>query len=138
MALTEKQKALGWREGTIGDFMGLSDAQAAMIEVKVLLAARLREKRVEVGLSQQQLAERLGTRQPAVARLESASRATVHALLRALLECGATLSDVAEVLREAERNLPEVQKTPAAPENKAQAVAAQAKQRAREEAEAAL
>ena len=98
-----------WREGTIGDFLELSDARVAVIEVAVVLARRLREARTAAGLSQAELARRMNTQQPAIARLEAASEVTLDLLVRALLECGATLTDVAEAFGEAQRNLPQVQ-----------------------------
>ena len=49
----------------------------------------IREARLRSGLSQQELADRLGTSQPVIARWESGRRSpTVDALVRAVRACG--------------------------------------------------
>ncbi len=100
-----------WKEGTAGDFLGLSDSEAAIIEAQVLLAQRLRELRTARGITQAELARRLNTRQSSIARMEAASQVTLDMLTKALLECGATLADVAQVFCEAGESVSEVRAT---------------------------
>ena len=43
----EKLEAAGWELGSPKEFLGLSEADAAFIEVKVALASALRTRRLE-------------------------------------------------------------------------------------------
>ena len=62
----------GWREGTVQDFLGLSDAEAALVDMKAALAVRLHRRRRGLAWSQTELAERLGSGQSRVAKMEAA------------------------------------------------------------------
>ena len=54
-----KLEAGGWSVGSVKEFLGLSDADAALIDMKLALSRSLRDRRNKQGLSQVQLAERL-------------------------------------------------------------------------------
>jgi ribosome-binding protein aMBF1 (putative translation factor) len=102
--LTEHQKARGWVECSVAEFLGLSEAEEQLIEIKINLAQAVREAREKAGMTQAELAERLETKQPAIARLESAEgkSATIDKMLLALLEIGVARKDVAKIIRDAE------------------------------------
>jgi len=58
----QKQKRLqtkGWKVGTVKEFLGLSNEESAYIELKIKLAAGLRRRRQQKGLSQMDLAAKL-------------------------------------------------------------------------------
>jgi transcriptional regulator with XRE-family HTH domain len=57
----------------------------------------VRERRRAKRLTQRQLAERIGSTQPRVARLEQAG-ASIEMLLRALLALGASRREIAKLL----------------------------------------
>ena len=43
---TEKRvKALGWKDGTVAEFLGLTPQESALIEIKLALSRKLRERR---------------------------------------------------------------------------------------------
>ena len=70
----QKRKRLaakGWKVGSIKEFLGLSDEESAYIEVKIRLAAGLRRRRQEKGLSQLDLAAKLQSSQSRVAKMEA-------------------------------------------------------------------
>jgi predicted transcriptional regulator len=91
-------------EGDFAEFLGLSAPEAMMIEILVALSQKLREARRSAGISQVALAERLGTRQPNIARLENGAgrSVTIDALTRALLELEVSVKDIAAVLASVE------------------------------------
>jgi len=64
----EKLEAAGWVVGTAKDFLGLSDTDATLIELKLALSRSLRDRRQRLGLSQVELAKRLCSSQFRVAK----------------------------------------------------------------------
>ena len=54
-----KLEAAGWAVGSVQDFLGLSDAETALIEMKLALSRTLRDRRQRRGVSQVELAKRL-------------------------------------------------------------------------------
>lgn len=101
--LTKEQKAQGWVEGSIADFLGLSAAEEQLIEIKHRLARGLKAAREASGLSQAELAQRLGTKQPNVARMEKGEgRVTIDTVIVAILEAGGSRADIAQIIRDAE------------------------------------
>jgi ribosome-binding protein aMBF1 (putative translation factor) len=96
---SRKLQKAGWRTGSAKDFLGLSDAEAALIEMRLSLSRSLRERRVGGGLSQADLAARMGSSQSRIAKMEAAdSSVTLDLLIRSLLTLGATTKDIARAL----------------------------------------
>ena len=85
----------GWRVGDAAEFLGLSDAEANLVEMKVRLAQALQERREKAGLTQAQLAKKLGTSQPRVASMLAVREVSIDLLVRALLLLGADAGEVA-------------------------------------------
>jgi DNA-binding XRE family transcriptional regulator len=93
MPLTERQKknlkALGGREATVQEFLGLSDQDMAVIEARLVLAAAIRKARAEAGLTQAELAKRIGSSQARVAKMEGGDpQASLESMFRALGAAG--------------------------------------------------
>ena len=94
-----KLRKAGWRSGSFKDFLGLSDAEAALVEMRVSLSSHLRERRVSVGLSQSALAARIGSSQSRIAKMEAGDRSvSLDLLIRTLLTLGASTKDIARTL----------------------------------------
>ena len=92
-AKRQKLEAAGWHVGNASDFLGLSREEAAFVEMKLALAAGVKQRRIAKGLTQGDLASRLGSSQSRVAKLESADPSvSVDLLVRALLALGANRS----------------------------------------------
>jgi len=90
-----KLEAAGWRLGDAKDFLGLADHESAYVEVKVALAHALRARRAAAGLTQLELAQRIGSSQSRVAKMESGdSSVSLDRLVRALLHLGASRKEV--------------------------------------------
>ena len=94
-----KLQAAGWTIGDATDFLRLSPAEAAYVELKLSLSLLLRHWRSTRKLTQTELARRLGSSQSRVAKME-AGDPTVSAdlLLRSLLALGASRKDIASSL----------------------------------------
>ncbi len=89
----EALEADGWQIGTVQELLDLSDSEMAFIEMKVALAKAVKEKRAKGRVSQTQLAARMGSSQPRVAKLEK-GEATIDLLVRALLAMGASPTQI--------------------------------------------
>jgi hypothetical protein len=89
----------GWREGTVQEFLGLSDEESALVRAKAALAVFLQQRRKAIGWSQTALAERLGSGQSRVAKMEAAQPSvSLDLLVRALLVTGVTMPDIGVVI----------------------------------------
>lgn len=98
-AAEKKLRAAGWTTGSAQDFLGLTDAEASFIELKLSLAADLRERRLEKHLNQTQVARLIGSSQSRVAKMEAADASvSLDLIVRALLKLGARRRDVADAV----------------------------------------
>jgi ribosome-binding protein aMBF1 (putative translation factor) len=89
----------GWRVGSTQEFLGLSDEEAAFIEMKLSLAQSLRRQRERLGLSQSKLARLLDSSQSRVAKMEAGDRSvTLDLLVRSLLAIGTTKRQLARII----------------------------------------
>src|SRR3954449_1296264 len=93
-------EAHGWRVGSAQEFLGLSAAEAALVETKLRLSRAVRERRAKLSQSQAALSKRLHSSQSRVAKMEAADpTVSVDLLLKALFALGATPRDVATTIR---------------------------------------
>lgn len=91
--------AAGWRTGSVQEFLGLTDTELVLIDMKLSLAQFVREQRQRSSLSQSDLAARLGSSQSRVAKLEAGDPAvTLDLMVRAAIAAGGRQSDVAKAL----------------------------------------
>lgn len=87
----ERLDAAGWRVGTADEFLGLSAAESAYVDMKLALSDALKRTRREAKLTQVALAQRLGSSQSRVAKMEAADPSvSLDLLIQALLGAGAT------------------------------------------------
>lgn len=92
-------EAKGWKVGSAREFLGLTDEEAAYIDMKLRLAASLRERRQHRGLSQAELARLLKSSQSRVAKMEAGdSSVSLDLLIRSLLALGMSNRDVSRII----------------------------------------
>ncbi|MCI0434448.1 MAG: helix-turn-helix domain-containing protein [Gemmatimonadetes bacterium] len=92
-------ESAGWRTGDAAEFLELSPDEAAFVDLKLNLSSELRERRHELGLSQIELAERMGSSQSRVARMEASDPSvTLDLLIRGLLAIGASRKEIAAAI----------------------------------------
>lgn len=90
----------GWAVGTAYEFLELDEEERAYVETKLALAQALRERRQTEELTQTQLADRMGSSQSRVAKMEAADPSvTLDLLIRSLFNLGATQAEVARIIR---------------------------------------
>ena len=95
-----KLEAAGWAVGSVQDFLGLSDAEAALIEMKLALSRTLRDRRQRRGVSQVELAKRLRSSQSRIAKMEAGDPSvSMDLLVSSLLVLGASSTDLARAIR---------------------------------------
>lgn len=98
----DRLAAAGWRSGDAADFLGLTEEEAAFVELKLALADYLRELRVRNSWTQAQVARRLGSSQSRVAKMEAAdSSVSLDLLVKSLLALGASRGEVGRVIAKA-------------------------------------
>lgn len=99
---TAKRRTLeeaGWRVGTADEFLGLDEVESQFVQIKVALARLLRTTRTRRRLTQFELAEKLGSSQSRVAKLEAGDPSvSVDLLVRSLLAAGARPSELAKAV----------------------------------------
>jgi DNA-binding XRE family transcriptional regulator len=95
----KRLKRKGWLVGDAKDFLGLTDEEAAYIELKLALSKKLRQKRTGKKLTQAQLAKMIKSSQSRVAKMEAGDPAvSIDLLIRSLLVLGITKTELARVL----------------------------------------
>ncbi len=98
-AKANRLRKAGWSVGDATHFLGLSSAEAAIIEMKVALAAGLRRRRLALGLSQSILAARIGSSQSRVAKMEAGDPSvSLELLVRSLLATGTKKREIVQLL----------------------------------------
>ena len=96
---TARLESAGWKTVTVQDFLGLSDVDMAVIEVKVALAKRLRAQRTRAGLSQVEVAKLVRSSQPRVAKMEAADKTvSIDLLVKALVKTGVSIQEIGRSL----------------------------------------
>ena len=89
----------GWKVGTVRDLLGLSEAEEALVELKLILSRGLRERRTRRKLTQAQLARLLKSSQSRVAKMEAGDPSvSIDLLIRSLLAMGTTQRELAQVI----------------------------------------
>lgn len=97
-AKREHLEAKGWTVGTVADFLELTPEELALIEIKLALSRRLRQRRQE-RMTQAELAEKLHSSQPRIAKAEGGDGSvSMELLVRAMLATGATPNDIAQAI----------------------------------------
>jgi DNA-binding XRE family transcriptional regulator len=101
MNVKKKQRleAHGWHVGSVDEFLGLSTAEAAYIELKLVLSAQLKHCRQQQKLTQVELAKRLRSNQSRIAKMEAGDPSvSLDLLIQSLLALGLTPMDLARII----------------------------------------
>lgn len=85
----------GWKLGSAKEFLGLTDEEEAVIDLKLALARAVREERSKRKLTQSQLGRLLGSSQSRMAKMEAGDPSvSIDLLVRSLLRMGASRRDL--------------------------------------------
>lgn len=94
-----KLKKAGWRVGDAKEFLGLSDEEIALIEVKRALIQLVRETREDESMTQDALAKLLNSSQSRMAKLENGSfDVSLDLIVRALFAMGVTSKELGRTI----------------------------------------
>ena len=97
-------EAAGWTVGSAADFLGLSDEEAALVEMKIALSARVKAWRNRAHMTQAALAKRLKSSQARVVKSEAVELiGALDLLVRASLATGAQPREVVNALAPSKR-----------------------------------
>lgn len=89
----------GWRFGGAAEFLGLSEEEEALIEVKLKLARSLREVRIKKGLGQTGAAKIIRSSQSRVAKMEAGDPSvSVDLLLRSHFALGTKAPELGRII----------------------------------------
>ncbi len=95
----KKLELAGFKVGTVQDFLGLSDNEMALIDLKSRLVRMLRPKREAAGVTQSELASRIGSSQSRVAKMEAAaSDVSLDLICKALLALGISRQGIGKAI----------------------------------------
>lgn len=95
----KKLEAAGWAVGSAAEFLGLDEAEQAIVEMKLSVASRLKALRQERGLTQNMLAARIRSTQSRMAKLEAADKsASLELYFRALVSMGETPAQIGKII----------------------------------------
>jgi hypothetical protein len=87
---------VGWTEGNVADFLGLTEEETRLIDLRVRLGQTIRRLRQARGLTQEALASLLKTGQARVARIElGLPGVKLDPMFRALFALGGDIGDLA-------------------------------------------
>lgn len=98
----EKHECLedaGFRVTTVAEFLSLSPAESELIEIKLAFTYALRKQREATNLSQAELANKIGSSQSRIAKMEAGDpHVSLDLMIRALLAAGMTRQELAFVI----------------------------------------
>jgi hypothetical protein len=93
----EKLEAAGFTVGSAEDFLGMPEEERKVLQLRLALAWRIRQRREQSGLSQKQLAARLQSTPSRVAEIEAPEPAAPLDLsFRAFFALGGDLAELAD------------------------------------------
>lgn len=91
----KRLRAAGWKAGSAAEFLGLTESEAALVELKLALVGAVRRTRQKRGLSQIDLAQRMRSSQSRIAKIEAGDASvSLDLIVRALIAAGANRKDV--------------------------------------------
>lgn len=98
-AKRDKLEANGWKVGTTTEFLKLTPAEEAFIEMKISLSQSLKGIRQRKHMSQVACAKLIKSSQSRVAKMETgAPSVSIDLLIKSLLALGASKKDLAQAI----------------------------------------
>jgi predicted transcriptional regulator len=98
-AKRKKLEAAGWKVGSASEFLELGDAEEMLVNMKLALAANVKTLRQQKGITQQELAKRIGSSQSRIAKMEVADRSvSMELFIRSLAALGASRTQIGKIV----------------------------------------
>lgn len=97
-AKKERLESKGWKIGTVSDFLELTPEETIFVKIKLALSRSLKERRQQL-MTQAELASKMNSSQPRIAKAENGDASvSIELLIRAMLATGATPQDIGQVI----------------------------------------
>ena len=91
-----------WADGKVGsaaELLELSDAEAMLVDMKLVLATKVRELRQSKRITQEAFAKWIGSSQSQVANLEAADRpVSIELLIKSMAALGASQGQIGKIV----------------------------------------
>jgi predicted XRE-type DNA-binding protein len=98
-AKRKKLEANGYKVTDSAEWLGLTREEAQLVDMRVALAQELERVRKAKGMTQAELARRVGTKQSGIARMiNNPSTTTMDNLIKGLIALGEPISKIAACL----------------------------------------
>jgi len=89
----------GWKVGTASDFLNLSREEEEYIEMKLALSNYFQELRRKRHLTQVQVAEKIGSSQSRVAKIERAEASvSLDLMVRSIIALGSSKKEIGKII----------------------------------------
>ena len=101
MRVAKRRKLLerGWAVGDADEFLGLTEKERTLVDLRLRLANSLKLQRVQRRLTQGELARVVRSSQSRVAKMEAGDPSvSIDLLFRSLIALGASNSDLAKII----------------------------------------
>jgi ribosome-binding protein aMBF1 (putative translation factor) len=95
--MTKKKLSRGWVEGSARQLLRQTREEETIVEIRLQLSDEVRSKRLARGMTQQELATRIESTQPRVARLEHGV-ASFEMMVLALLALGVSRKEIGRIV----------------------------------------
>ena len=97
----KRLEAKGWKVGSPSDFLGLTEEEEKYIELRLILRETVRESRKEKQLTQEELAQKVGSNQSRIAKMEAGDNSvSIDFIFRSLFALGLNFEDLSKKLVE--------------------------------------
>jgi ribosome-binding protein aMBF1 (putative translation factor) len=94
-AKQKRLEAAGWKIGDYADFLGLTDEERQLVELRINVSRTIRQLREKHKLTQAQLARKIRSSQSRIAKLEAGlNDISLDLLMRAMFALGGRLQDL--------------------------------------------
>jgi DNA-binding XRE family transcriptional regulator len=98
-AKRKRLERVGFKVGTVQDFLGLSDEEMAVIDLKIRLIGMLKPVRQQKGITQGRLAKLMGSSQSRVAKIEAGGTdVSLDLICTALFALGVSRQEIAKII----------------------------------------
>ena len=95
----ERLETKGWKLGSADEFLELTPAESAYLNLKFALSQNLRDYRKKREMSQTDLADLINSSQSRIAKMEAGdSSVSLDLLIRSLLALGITTHELADII----------------------------------------
>ena len=95
----KKLEAAGWKVGSASEFLELNDAEEMLVNMKLALATNVKTMRRQMKMTQQELANRIGSSQSRVAKMEVADGSvSMELFVRSLAALGASRTQIGKIV----------------------------------------